>query len=211
MSTREATNRSVGGRISISRLIIGVTILAVSICAGGSARANNNEVRWDIISLNFATLTISPGGHASAFAQNGSQIKLTGSGTFRSNSGTPQDVTGGGNWTTYASDGITITGSGTYEATGFVSFVVAPGSVPQPPFVQNICSGCVPHSGLAMLRIEYSDGSEGVLVVSCHLPAGSPSTMPEGIAASKDFVDYWNIPTPVGGVDAGRTQFNFLP
>ena len=92
-----------------------------------------------------------------------------------------------------------------------MSFVVAPGFVPQPPFVENICSGCVPHSGLAALRIAYSDGSEGVLIVSCHLAAGSSPAMPEGISASKDFVDYWNIPTPVGEVDTGRTQFNFLP
>jgi hypothetical protein len=209
-------------RTSIARLIIGLGVLAVSSGAGSSARANNapsvitgdeehdrdgnnNEVRWDIISVNFTTLTLSPGGNTSAFAQDGSQLELTGSGTFRSDSGRPQDVTGGGNWTMFAPDGITVTGSGTYQVTGFVSFGVAPDSIPQPPFVVNICSGCVPHSGLVTLRIAYSDGSRRVLIVSCMLPAGSPAAMPEGISASKDFVDYWNIPT------TGVTLFNFLP
>jgi hypothetical protein len=191
--------------------LLGVVILAVSLCLVESVRADNNSVRWDLINLDFSTLTITPGGNASAFAQDGSQIKMTGSGTFRSNSGNPQDVTGGGNWTTYAPGGTTVTGSGTYDVTGFVSFVMAPGSVPQPPFTQNICTGCVPHSGLAVLQVSYSDGSEGVVTVSCHLPAGSPPNMPEGISASKGYVDYWNIPTPVGGVNTGRTQFNFLP
>lgn len=73
-------------------LMVAVAMLAM---LSGRALADNNQVRWDLISVNFATLTISPGGNASAFAQDGSQIKLTGSGTFRSNSGRPQDVTGG--------------------------------------------------------------------------------------------------------------------
>lgn len=208
MGTREAADRRSPTRTRVSLPVFCAVILAVSLCLGQSARAENDQVRWDLI--NFVALTVTPGGNASAFAQDGSQIKLTGSGTFRSNSGSPQDVTGGGNWTTYAADGTTVTGSGTYQVTGFVSFVLAPGSVPSTITV-NICEGCVSHSGLAVLQIAYSDGSEGVLIVSCHLPVGSPTTMPEGISASKNFVDYWNIPTPVPGVNTGRTQLSFLP
>ena len=208
MRTRETADRQSRTRTRVSLPLLGAVILTVSLCVGQSARAENDHVRWDLI--NFVASTVTPGGNASAFAQDGSQIKLTGSGTFSSNSGNPQDLTGGGTWTTYAPDGSTVTGSGTYEVTGFVSFVEAPGSVP-PTITLNICAGCVSHSGLAALQIAYSDGSDGVLIVSCHLPVGSPANMPEGISASKDFVDYWNIPTPVAGVNTGRTQFSFLP
>jgi hypothetical protein len=210
MDTKETAKSKFQTRACVLSPLVGVVFLAASLCVGESARADNNQVRWDLINFNFTTMTATPAGNASAFAQDGSQIKLTGSGTFRSNSGNPQDVTGGGTWTTYAPDGSTVTGSGTYEVTGIVSFVEAPGSVP-PTITVSICAGCVSHSGLAALQIAYSDGSDGVLKVSCHLPVGSPKSMPEGISASKGFVDYWNIPTPVAGVNTGRTQFSFLP
>src|SRR2546430_17023412 len=58
-----------------------------------SASASNHHMRWDIISVNFGTGTVSAGGVASAFANDNSKITLTGTGTFRSNPGNPQDVT----------------------------------------------------------------------------------------------------------------------
>src|SRR6266705_6488290 len=61
-----------------------------------SASASNHHMRWDIIDVNFATGTLSAGGVASARANDGSNITLTGSGTFCSNPGNPQDVVGGG-------------------------------------------------------------------------------------------------------------------
>src|SRR5713226_5123873 len=70
-----------------------------------SVSASNHHMRWDIISVNFGTGTLSAGGVASARANDNSKITLTGSGTFRSNPGNPQDVTGGGTWTTHAPDG----------------------------------------------------------------------------------------------------------
>src|SRR5881409_3613279 len=94
-----------------------------------SASASNHHMRWDIIDVNFGTGTVSAGGVASASANDNSKITLTGTGTFRSNPGNPQDVTGGGSWTTYASGG-SVTGSGTYEVTGLVSYVLAPGTFP---------------------------------------------------------------------------------
>src|SRR5256885_11939215 len=97
-----------------------------------SASASNHHMRWDIISVNFGTGTVSAGGVASAFANDNSKITLTGTGTFRSNPGNPQDVTGGGGWTTYASRG-SGTGSGTYEVTGFVRYVAPPRPFPLPP------------------------------------------------------------------------------
>ena len=45
--------------------------------------AEDGKVRWDIINVDFGTGTLSAGGHASARANDGSKITLTGSGTFR--------------------------------------------------------------------------------------------------------------------------------
>ena len=183
---------------------------AARIAINSAWAANNNKIRWDIPIVDFSPLTISPGGHAAAMANDGTSITLTGSGTFRSNSGRPQNVTGGGTWETFAEDG-TATGSGTYKVTGFVSFVLAPAPSPSVPFIDNICSDCVLHSGLAVLRIAYSDGSDGVLVISCNVPGeGTPESVFEGITVSKDFIDYWNRHNPVPGVDGNRTSIHIL-
>src|SRR6476660_1704052 len=57
-----------------------------------AAGSQNALMRWDIISVNFTTSTASPGGTGSAFANDNSEITLTGTGTFRSNSGNSQNV-----------------------------------------------------------------------------------------------------------------------
>jgi hypothetical protein len=136
-------------------------------------------------------------------------ITLTGSGTFRSNPGKPQDVTGGGTWTTTGFGAS----SGTYKVTGFVSFVVAPGNLPSPPFTDGVTGVAADaRAGLAVFRIAYSDGEEGVLVVSCDLP-GTPASLPivEGITATKGFVDYWNRVAPQSVAPFGnRTTFHIL-
>lgn len=168
-----------------------------------SASASNHHMRWDIISVDFSTGTLSAGGIASAQANDGSRITLTGSGTFRSNPGNPQDVTGGGTWQTAANER-----SGTYQVTEFVRFEVAPGTPPLPN--DNIGNRADSRAGLLVVRVAYSDGSEGTLVVSCHL-AGTPPAVFEGVTASKGFVDYWNReapPTPPG--NANRTTFHVI-
>jgi hypothetical protein len=115
----------------------------------------------------------------SAAASDGSRIRVTGTGSFQV--GDPEQVTGGGTWATFDSNG-SPTGSGNFQVTRLVKFDLAPGSVPgQPTF----------HGGLAFFHITYNDGSQGVLVVGCHLP-GSPPPVPEGFSASKGFVNYWN-------------------
>src|SRR3989442_715610 len=97
-----------------------------------SASASNHHMRWDIISVNFATLTLSAGGVASARANlDLSKITLTGSGTFRSNPGNPQDVTGGGTWQTFdASGGAAGGGPHTVYRRGGIT--LPPGTVPPP-------------------------------------------------------------------------------
>ncbi len=173
-----------------------------------SASASNHHVRWDIIDVNFATGTLSAGGVASARANlDLSKITLTGSGTFRSNPGNPQDVTGGGTWQTFDASGG-ATGSGSYRVTGFVSFTLAPGTPPLPH--DNIGNLADARGGLLVVRIAYSDGSEGTLVVSCHI-VGTPDAVFEGVTASKGFVEYWNReapPAPPG--NANRTTFHVV-
>jgi hypothetical protein len=177
-------------------------------------------IRWDIIHI----VTFSPsgnvvaeGGTASAFAQNKSMITVTGSGTFTV--GDTDDVTGGGTWQTVGPPPDSTPHSGTYRVTGLVRFTVAPGAQTRNT-KDLIGDGTLADNrgGLAILRIAYSDGSKGILVVSCDLPgnpspgpAGSPDTLFEGITASKGFVDYWNRAAPVPKVDGNRTLFHVLP
>jgi len=167
-----------------------------------------DHVRWDIIHMNAATTppTLSAGGVAFASARNPStlSIKLTGSGTFvgPASGGTSSAVTGGGTWETF--DDTTSTGSGTYEVTKLVSWVFArPGA---PGFIDLIDDGTTAN-GTAVLRIRYSDGSEGTLGIGCEGP-GPGIGIVEGVIATKDHVTYWDAQPHVAGVDANFTLFH---
>jgi hypothetical protein len=161
--------------------------------------------RWDTISLSFpgGVPTINPGGSDYALAADLTTIQIRGNGTF--SGGVPP--TGGGFWATSGPSG---TASGTFKVTGLLRFDTAPGSLP-PGFVDNIGDPANTRSGLAVLRITYSDGSGGTLVVSCHQPVGSPSGIFEGITATKGFVDFYQRVPPVTGVNANRTLFHVVP
>src|SRR5216684_70026 len=133
-----------------------------------------DHVRWDIIHLNPATTppTLSAGGVAFAAARNPSTltIKLTGSGTFigPASGGTSSGVTGGGTWETFS--GTTSTASGTYEVTELVSGHFA--RLGLGSFNDLIDDG-TSANGNAVLRIRYSDGSEGTLGIGCEGPGPS--------------------------------------
>jgi len=161
--------------------------------------------RWDTISLSTpgGVPTINPGGSDYALAADLTTIQIRGHGTF--GGGVPP--TGGGFWATTGPSG---TATGTFTVIGLVKFDVAPGSLP-PGAVDNIGDVANARSGLAILRIKYSDGSGGILIVSCHLPVGSPGGLFEGITATKGYVDYWDRVPPVPGVNANRTDFHVLP
>jgi len=190
--------------------LLWVIAAGISVLPIGVARAADNlKIRWDLIHVAFTTPpTLSPGGHDSAITTDGGKITMTGSGTFSSNSGTPQNVTGGGTWKTFDALG-TRSGSGTYEVTRLVGFALVPNVTP-PTFNDLICSDCEVHSALAVLAIEYSDGSEGVLVVSCAASGGTPKSVFEGTTATKDFVDYWQPGPHSPGVDANFTSIHIL-
>jgi hypothetical protein len=185
--------------------LIGLAVVSISLLVVGNVRAAGADfVRWDIINLAFTTPpTVSEGGIAFASANATLTIKLTGSGTFvaPASGGTSGAVTGGGTWETFTS-GVS-TGSGTYSVTSLSSWQFANLQLP----VNNDLIGPGGANGNAILRIEYSDGSEGVLGVGCHGP-GAPAGIQEGVIATKDFITYWTAQPPAPGVNANRTSFH---
>jgi hypothetical protein len=124
------------------------------------------RVRWQITA------------EASARAEDRSRITLRGNGTFAP--GRRDETIGGGTWSLTNASGE-VAGSGTYTVAELLNWTEAPGGDPASDT----------RAGLAALRIRYSDGSEGLLVVSCHM-GGTPDAVFEGILASKGFVQFWN-------------------
>ncbi len=145
-------------------LLLGFVIAVCSLLAtDGKVRASGDtQFKWVIDTS------------ASALAVDGSSITLTGTGTFAP--GDPEEVTGGGTWA------VSSGGGGTFEVRRLVRFNLAPGSVSDPTI----------HAGLAFLWVAYSDGSRGILAITCQLP-GTPANVAEGATASKGFVDYFNL------------------
>jgi hypothetical protein len=204
-------------RISLTMLVLP---LIFAVAGAGGDDHKETTYRWDLVKItSFNPVTAFEGGFASALANDGSRITVTGNGTFEPRE--PDEVTGGGNWITYAPDGTTVTGNGTYRVQQLVRFDLAPG-VNTAGLIDNIpgAKGDLTdqRAGLLFVRIAYSDGSKGVLVVSCHLNGGpdfvarpaSPPSIFEGITASKSYTDYFNRVPPVGGVDGNRTLFHIL-
>ncbi len=137
----------------------------------------------------------------------GLKIKLTGSGTFvaPASGGPSGAVTGGGTWETFSGcpAACVSTGSGSYLVTGLVSWEFDNFQLP----VINDLIGPNGANGNAVLRIQYSDGSEGTLGIGCHGP-GADDGIVEGVIATKNYVTYWDAAVPVGGVNANRTAFH---
>jgi hypothetical protein len=204
-------------------LLVLPLIFALGGANGDDCDHKETKYRWDIVKItSFNPVTAFAGGFASALANDGSRITVRGHGTFEPQE--PDEVTGGGTWTTFAPDGTTVTGKGTYRVQELVRFDVAPG-VQTDGLIDNIpgAKGDLTdnRAGLLFVRIAYSDGSKGVLVVSCHLNGGpdlvarpaAPDSVFEGITASKGYVDYWNRLPPIGApmpVDGNRTLFHIL-
>src|SRR5438132_9482246 len=177
-----------GTRIVAKALMSGGVAFGLVAATAASAFAQAEHVRWDIAT---APPTVSAGGTATAAAQDGSTIAMMGSGTFVAPGGGPgsnDSTTGGGIWTTCNSGGGCTTG--TYEVTGLVRWDREPGKGLPPGATDTIDHG-TPSAGLVVLRIAYSDGSDGTLLVSCNLPPPNPQ-MFEGITATKGVVDYWH-------------------
>jgi hypothetical protein len=153
-------------------------------------------------------LTIEAGGVAFAMAANSLTIltiKFTGSGTFvaPASGGASGAATGGGTWETF-SDGVS-TGSGTYTVKGLASWQFA--NFQAPGAIDLIGDTNERANGNAVLRIEYSDGSQGTLGIGCHGP-GAPDGIVEGVIATKGYVTYWSAEAPLPNVDKNRTLFH---
>ncbi len=196
--------------------VVSLAVLLSMIVGLPAVQGQASFVRWDIISLNPTTTpnTLSAGGVAFANTSNPGtlKIKLTGFGTFvaPASGETSSAVTGGGTWETFScptSSTCTSTGGpGTYEVRGLVSWQFA--NLATSTFIDLIDEGRRAN-GNAVLRIQYSDGSEGVLGVGCHGPGG-PDGIEEGVIATKGFKTYWTGQPPSGMpfVDANRTVFH---
>lgn len=189
-------------------LTLGSTLIILATLAS-AAPGPAEHVRWDIISLTGGVPPgpINAGGHADATAPDSTLIRLTGSGTFVApggGNGGSAAVTGGGTWQTFS--GATSTGSGTYQVTELASWEFANFQAAAPALTDNIDEGRRAN-GTAVLKITFSDGSQGVLTVGCHGP-GAPPGIFEGIATTKAFKTYYNVQPPTSGVDANRTIFH---
>jgi hypothetical protein len=205
--------RTAAKSIWVGTFVSFVVLVAIAI-GTRPVHGQAQHIRWDIVSVQFNTPspgvnTINAGGVAFASTRNPSslKIKLTGSGTFVAPASGAESsaVTGGGTWETFSGcPGVCVsTGSGTYVVTKLASWQFA--NLQAHVNVDNI--GAAGANGNAVLRIEYSDGSEGTLGVGCHGP-GAPAGIVEGVIATKNFVTYWDAEAPVALVNTNRTSFH---
>jgi len=189
----------------------GVLVLLTTFAGAASGKAQH--VSWDIVSVSPIPIappppvTFNPGGVATAQTPEGATITLTGSGTFvapAGQNGGSNAVTGGGTWTV---DGGPVR---TYVVKELVSWQFgSPQSllIGGLPVTDNTGDTTKRANGTAVLRIKFSDGESGVLTVGCHGP-GAPAGIFEGIATTKGFKTYYNVPAPPPGVNTGRTLFH---
>jgi hypothetical protein len=193
------------GRLRLVALIAALVLVSAIFSAASALAARADHVRWDIISVDIPITTVSPGGVAFAVAPQNLSIKLTGSGTFvaPASGGASGAVTGGGTWETF--EGGVSTGSGTYRVTKLADWEFA--NFQTPGLIDLIGDTNERANGNAVLRIEYSDGSQGTLGIGCHGP-GAPDGIVEGVIATKGYVTYWAAQPPAPDVDANRTIFH---
>ncbi len=176
-----------------------------------SANNNNETIRWDIASFPIigGEFHANPGGIDFALANDESIITFTGTGTFEvpDSHEANDNVTGEGTWATFApgaDPSVDIpTSSGRYKVIEILSFEAGPEQMPAAivgiTIVDNIGDLEDTVSGVLYLKIKYSDGSFGVLALSCRYPAADFSVPPnrfEGVTASKGPVYYWQAGDP---------------
>ena len=185
----------------------GAVALAQATGGGQLAQAQQRRVRWDIVSLRpeGAGVAVHPGGEASARSATGLRITFTGTGTFLP--GTPRDVAGGGTFKVATPTGSTIF-DGSYRVTELLYWQQDEGTAP-PVIVADRIGGGDPRAGLAILRIAYPGGAEGILIVSCQLAGTNPGVF-EGVIATHSTVSFYNREAPQDEpfVDANRTIFH---
>jgi hypothetical protein len=168
----------------------------------GEGNGGDGRIRWDLIDL--TPPDIRPGGEDTASSEGETMLNVRGSGTFRP--GHSRGVTGGGSWN---SDNPVVGGSGSYRATELLIWVRAPGTLAGTPLHDHIGRLEDTRAGLAVLRIKYSDGLDGVLFLSCNLN-GTPPSVDEGVNGSRGFVNFFHPAMPAFGNHSNRTLFHAL-
>jgi len=190
-------------------------IVLVSIIGAATAAFGGTlEARWDIVSIQGGNAL--PDGVAFAMANDGTLITLTGSGSFVIGGNGDRHahaVTGGGAWEIRGLAGQHAR-DGTYAVTEIVAFEVGP---PLPagtalPFNDLVGDPNDAGAALLVLRIAYSDGTHGTLVVSCRLDGvpdagfqADTALMFEGVTVTKAFDAFWRN-FRIG--DSNRTLFH---
>ncbi|MCA1701852.1 MAG: hypothetical protein LC808_00690 [Actinobacteria bacterium] len=197
-------------KISRGEVLKGAAAVGVvgALGAPAAAFASHGRVRWDL--PNVFTPCPTRGGQASAKTVDGATITMRGHGKFPNvRNHCTKDVTGRGTWEITpgtATEGC-FSGCGTFRVTELLRWVPAPGEF---PFT---CDDVGPiegaRAGLAMMRVRYSNGWNGVLTVSCHL-VGSPDCIFEGITASMGYEDFTFPEPPAPGVEGNRTIFHLI-
>ena len=147
-------------------LLLGLAVVAFSLLAtNGKVRASDDT-----------RFTWAINGQ-SALAKDGSTIMLTGTGTFAPDD--PEEATGQGTWAVSSP-----AGNGNFKVRGLIRV----------DFTESV-QGSNLRGGLLFLRVAYSDGSRGLLAVSCRFGSNVAPAVVEGITASKGVVDYFQ-PAP---------------
>ena len=196
-----------------------MAILAVLACVGAPGPSaygsEGTRIRWDIvqISMSGSVITVFPGGISTSVAAlipaqgtgDDSTITLTGEGTFEP--GESHEVTGGGTWATAQKDGTPIA-SGHYRVTQLLFWKLSPSNFAATGIVDGFGEPEDVVTGLAVLRVHYSDGEDGIVTISCSFGPPTPAAVFEGTTATKGFIDYSN-PTSKNGLD-GNTFFHLL-
>ena len=166
------------GRRAAFRAAAGTTVaLTLAGLGAGPGAAQTTRIRWDII------------GRASARSANGVRMTLIGSGTFVP--GAPLDVTGGGPFSVATQEGDLIF-EGSYQVTELLYWQEDEGG------------GGSSRAGLAILRIAYPGGAQGILVVSCMFAGTNPGVF-EGVIATHTSVTFYGVEPSEG------TLFRVVP
>lgn len=208
---------------------IGLALIFSGLLVPATIGADDNDttVRWDIIRVVFneggtGSTGLYPGGEAWAATRGGpgegndghpappvtnQRIKFTGSGTFKppKNGKVGWKVTGGGTWERFM--GNVPTGElGAYQVTAVLSWEFA--NFQNPGNIDHIGELSEAANGTAVLKIRFSNGQEGTLVLGCHGP-GAPPRIFEGVAVTKAYETYWypEEPTPADP-NKNRTLFH---
>ena len=175
VSQAQLTSRRLGRRAALRAAVAAGSMLALAPFGVAPAAAQGNRIRWDV----------SPG---SAFSVNDLRMAMRGTGTFMP--GAPRDVSGGGTFAVSDARGTPIF-DGDFRATELLYWQQeeAPGNGDS-------------RSGLAVLRVAYPGGVEGILTISCYLP-GSNRGVFEGITATHTSIAFYDA-------EPGNTLFSVV-